>query len=205
MLAQCWDAERAKGSGRSIRAAWWNMSEAAQRPQTMHITSPASAVWRRLRACWGNSSMKLEPFGPKWFCHWTLTEAGSEARALTCKPSQNLHPTGKLCSLSSGSAPKSSLKKKQKKKQKHIFVFMAQLPWRWLLGLKRDHGWAKTHSPCQCLTRARNSSRRCLSSLLSRSLRGDTTRNRKQLSKAVFAPVKPIVCVHEGKCLSADI
>lgn len=71
----------------------------------------------------------------------------------------------------------------------------------------------ETHSPCLYLIPARNSSHRCLSSLLSRSLRGDTTRARKHYSAvcsgksfatALSLSVKLIVCVHDRElCLLA--
>lgn len=71
----------------------------------------------------------------------------------------------------------------------------------------------ETHSPCLYPIPARNSSHRCLSSLLSRSLRGDTTRARKHYSAvcsgksfatALSLSVKLIVCVHDRElCLLA--
>lgn len=84
----------------------------------------------------------------------------------------------------------------------------------WLTAvIRRRSGRRETHSPCLYPTPARNSSRRCLSSLLSRSLRrGKKTKARGSISgQSVFRElccgfvcVKPIVCVCDKEvCLLA--
>lgn len=203
MQAQRWDGERTQGSGRSIRAAWWNMSEAAQRPQTTRRTSPASAVWRRLRrACWGNSSGRSEPLGPKWFCQWFLQKPIRGARS-DMETLKNLHLTEKVCRFIIWM------------RTSHPFFFFfsktlfspscPELPWRSLtVGIKSVTGSEEEHTHHVRVWHGPETRHVDVCPHFCHALCRETQQETGN-SWAVFGAAKPIVCVHEGKSLSADI